>query len=190
MALLVGVETHIASELVIALVIGGASTGFVVLKFSHRGPCLDFIEGCDCIFDLLGDVALGSLRLLLEHDEESNLLIEVRHVAASVTEKQQLVVQLVLVLLLLLLPGRHLTLHYFLVCVNIVLQLAALLLNGVHLAVYLDLNLLHLLLDDAFHILRRKSLLHRGLLARQVVDDLRLALLAAEHCLLQIDFQT
>ena len=85
--------------------------------------------------ELFRDGLLLPLCLLLQHDEQPDLLIEMGDVLPGVIEEQKLRVELMLVLLLLLLPDSHRVLHALTCRVNILLELTSLSLNVLDLVV-------------------------------------------------------
>ena len=82
-----------------------------------------------------------SLTFLLQHDEQADLLVQVRYVLPCVVQEEELRVQLVLVLLLLLLPADHLVLHLGRVRIDHFLEHVALVLDVFDLGVELALDL-------------------------------------------------
>ena len=82
-----------------------------------------------------------SFTFLLQHDEQADLLVQVRYVLPSVVQEEELRVQLVLVLLLLLLPADHLVLHLGRVLIDHIFEHVALVLDVFDLGVELALDL-------------------------------------------------
>ena len=139
------------------------------------------------VLDLLRDVLLTCFGLLLHHDEQPDLLIETRHVLASLIQEQKLVVELMLVLLLILLPLVHLVLQLRRGCVDLFLQDPTTCLDLGHLSVQLSLHLEHLLDNDVLDVLLVEALLFGGFLVVRVVVEVVVGVL--EKCLLHIDFE-
>ena len=111
------------------------------LNLFHCDLSLQFLDGFECVFELGHNERLVSFTFLLQHDEQADLLVQVRYVLPCVVQEEELRVQLVLVLLLLLLPADHLVLHLGRVRIDHFLEHVALVLDVFDLGVELALDL-------------------------------------------------
>ena len=115
-----------ASLLLVAIVGHLARHG---LDLFHCDLSLQFLDCFECVFELGHNELLASFTFFLQHDEQANLLVQVRYVLPCVIQEKKLRVKLVLVLLLLLLPADHLGLHLGRVRIDHFLEHVALVLD-------------------------------------------------------------